>query len=84
MQTFITVLACIKKIRFFHPNWSRTFNGAGLHAVCLQQATNIDTNYKYKIELTKGRFQKKKLMEFSIKLAGWVLDAPDFHKKKLT
>ena len=29
--------------------------------------------------LNKGRFQKKKLMEFSIKLAGWVLDAPVFH-----
>ena len=32
--------------------------------------------------LAKGRFQKKKkkkLMEFSIKLAGWVLDAPVFH-----
>ena len=29
----------------------------------------------------KGRFQKKekKLMEFSIKLAGWVLNAPVFH-----
>ena len=26
--------------------------------------------------------KKKKLMEFSIKLAGWVLDAPVFHKKK--
>ena len=24
-------------------------------------------------------FKKKKLMEFSIKLAGWVLDAPVFH-----
>ena len=30
----------------------------------------------------KGRFQKKKLMEFFIKLAGWVLNAPVFHLKK--
>ena len=27
----------------------------------------------------KGRFQKKKLMVFSIKLAGWVLDGLVFH-----
>ena len=30
--------------------------------------------------LIRGGFKKKKkLMEFSIKLAGWVLDAPVFH-----
>ena len=34
------------------------------------------------LQVAKGRFQKKKLMEFSIKLSGWVLDAPVFHEKK--
>ena len=28
------------------------------------------------LHVSKGWFQKKKLIEFSIKLAGWVLDAP--------
>ena len=27
----------------------------------------------------KGRFKNKKIMEFSIKLAGWVLYDPVFH-----
>ena len=35
--------------------------------------------------LSKGQFQKKKLMEFSIKLAGWVLGPrlPGFPLKKM-
>ena len=31
----------------------------------------------------KGRLKRKKLMEFSIKLAEWVPDDPDFHKKSI-
>ena len=31
------------------------------------------------LKMGKGWFQQKKIMEFSIKLAGWVLDNPVFH-----
>ena len=31
----------------------------------------------------RGGFRKKELMEFFIKLAGWVLDHPVFHLKKM-
>ena len=35
-----------------------------------------------KLYLNKGWFKKNELMEFSFKLAGWVLDDPGFHYKK--
>ena len=34
---------------------------------------------KYFCLQIRGGFKKKKIMEFSIKLAGWVLDDPVFH-----
>ena len=40
--------------------------------------------YAKNCRLGKVSEKKKKLMELSIKLAGWVLDDPVFHKKKLT
>ena len=44
-------------------------------------STKIDTYYILVISMgsLRGSFKKKKLKEFSIKLAGWVVDDPDFH-----
>ena len=52
----------------------------------LKQSNNFVMIRKVRIEVVKKKLsvrdgfkKKKKLMEFSIKLAGWVLDAPVFH-----
>ena len=42
------------------------------------QILKVDQSFAEPALLRDG-FKKKKLMEFSIKLAGWVLDDPVFH-----
>ena len=40
---------------------------------------NLGVSKNFVTLKSKGPFQKKKKIEFFIKLAGWVLDAPVFH-----
>ena len=62
----------------FWYNFNWTFS---CHSLSFPWAPDLSASRHILLLAAKGRFKekKKKLMEFSIKLAGWVLDAPFFH-----